>query len=276
MDFDVDALIDAIQSHQWQMVIALALIALVAFADGIAEEAGLTGRPLQVTSLVRGYVGGVAASLLGGVPWWVALIVGCGGVGVSRGARQLVVDGVRWLARKAGHGAVAGLLLVALVGAGCGVTQAQVAVQSSLTGLAEGVHAGDSALLAAMPTIQERAIVCARERCGGYATCADASTYLGECFAATDAAVDGLEVAAEALHVAQAAQDAWVASDQLPDAGPLCEALGDAVTPVASLLDEAGVDVPPGVSGAGGVVQIICDVVARWATPATVEVSRDE
>jgi len=150
MDFDVDALIDAIQSHQWQMVIALALIALVAFADGIAEEAGLTGRPLQVTSLVRGYVGGVAASLLGGVPWWVALIVGCGGVGVSRGARQLVVDGVRWLARKAGHGAVAGLLLVALIGAGCGAENRCLAERTTVTalgvalGMAEGLVPADN------------------------------------------------------------------------------------------------------------------------------------
>ena len=167
------------------------------------------------------------------------------------------------------------LILLTLTACGCTMTRAQVAVQTSLTGLAEGVHAADGALVAAMPTIQERAIECARDRCG-YATCADATTYIGECLSRADAAVDGLEVAAEALRVAQVAQNAWVASDQLPDAGPLCEALGDAVTPLASLLDEAGVDVPPGIAGAGGVVQIICDVVARWVTPSTVEVSRGE
>jgi len=168
------------------------------------------------------------------------------------------------------------VLVVALEASACGVTQAQVAVQTSLTGLAEGVHAGDGALVAAMPTIRDRAIACARERCGGYATCADASVYLADCFARADAAVDGLEVAAEGLRLAQVAQDAWVASGDLPDADPLCAALGDAVTPLVSLLDEAGVEVPRGIAGAGGVVEVICGVVARWATPETVEVARDE
>ncbi|MFA5153224.1 MAG: hypothetical protein WC554_11735 [Clostridia bacterium] len=169
-----------------------------------------------------------------------------------------------------------GMMMLMLMGcAGCGVTQAQVAVQTSLTGLAEGVHAADGALVAAMPRIQERAIECARDRCG-YATCADATTYIGECLSRADAAVDGLEVAAEALRVAQVAQDAWVASGDLPDADPLCDALGDAVAPLVGLLDEAGVEVPPGIAGAGAVVEVICGVVARWAAPSTVEVSHGE
>lgn len=179
--------------------------------------------------------------------------------------------GLATAAHKSGGGGSTGttilggalLMIATVVATGCAVTQAQVAVQTSLTGLAEGVHAGDEALAIAVPRLSSEAISDARTRCAVTA-CADPLALYAEEMADVDQAVDGLEVAAEALRLAQVAQDAWVASDELPDAGPLCAALGDAVRPLAGLLDEAGVEVPPGIAGAGGVVEIMCGVMERW------------
>ena len=58
---DVQGLISAIEAHRWSMVIALALLAVVALAGDVVVRAGVTGRALQVVSLLRGYVGGVAS-----------------------------------------------------------------------------------------------------------------------------------------------------------------------------------------------------------------------
>jgi hypothetical protein len=155
-----------------------------------------------------------------------------------------------------------GLFLVVTLG-GCGLQRAQVAVQSSLTGLAEGIDAADRALVAEIPEQRDAAIAGARTRCA-VTLCQDPLVYYDEAMAPLDRAADGLEVAVEALHVAQAAQDAWVASGDLPDTDPLCEALSEGLGTVPDLLDEAGVDVPAGLSGLSGVLDMICGVVARW------------
>jgi len=122
-------------------------------------------------------------------------------------------------------------------------------------------------LLAAVPGAHDEAVADARARCA-VTECADPLALYDASMAPLDRAVDGLEVAVEALRVAQAALDAWVATGQLPDTGPLCRALGDALAPLAGLLDQAGVDVPPVVAGAGPAVEAICVVVAgRRRTP---------
>lgn len=157
------------------------------------------------------------------------------------------------------------VLIVALELSACGAQRAQVATQTSLTSLAEAVSAGDRALAAAVPGLSAAAIERTRARCS--AGCDDPLTIYTAEMADVDRAVDGLEVAVEALRTAQVAQDAWVASGQLPDAGPLCSALGDAVEPIAGLLDEAGVDVPEQISGVGAIVGLVCRVVARWVRP---------
>jgi len=106
---DTQQLVTALAAHQWQIVVALVLIALVALAGDVVVRAGVKGRALQVVSLVRGYVGGVAGALLVGGLWWQALIAGLGATGVSAGARDLLVDAVRWLMRR-GHAVTTGLL----------------------------------------------------------------------------------------------------------------------------------------------------------------------
>jgi hypothetical protein len=122
----MDPLISAIEAHQWQVVVGIALAGLVALAGDVAVRAGLQGRALQIVSLARGYAGGVASSLLalaaaGSGQWWYALLAGLGGPVVSAGARDLLVDLVRHIARR-GSAAAASLLLggALLVLAGCG------------------------------------------------------------------------------------------------------------------------------------------------------------
>lgn len=148
---DVQGLIEAIEGHRWAIVVALVLLALVALAGDVVVRAGVTGRALQVVSLVRGYVGGVCAALLVGAVWWHALIVGCAATGVSSGARDLVVDLVRWIMRR---GATAAVTVAVLLGAGlssgCGAENRCLAERTTVTalgaalGMAEGLVPQDS------------------------------------------------------------------------------------------------------------------------------------
>jgi hypothetical protein len=153
------------------------------------------------------------------------------------------------------------VLIVALELSACGAHRAQVATQASLTGLAETLHAADSALAVAVPDLSSAAIERTRARCS--AGCDDPLDVYAAEMGDVDRAVDGLEVAAESLRVAQGAQDAWVASGLLPETGPLCEALGRAVGALPALLDECGVAVPPALASAGTVVELVCNAWAR-------------
>lgn len=138
---DPQGLIQAIEGREWQAVIAIVLLALVALAGDVVVRAGVTGRALQVVSLVRGYVGGVCAALLVGGIWWHALLVGCAATGVSAGARDLIVDAVRWLLRRCGKaGAVAALMLASLFAGGCGAENRCLAERTTVAAL--GVAAG--------------------------------------------------------------------------------------------------------------------------------------
>lgn len=168
---DTTRIIDAIEAHQWQVLIALALLALTALAGDVCVRARVRGRALQVVSLVRGYVGGVAGALLVGGAWWHSLIVGLAATGVSAGARDLLVDGVRWVLRR--QGVTLGVLLLALsVGApSCACWQAVQALRSVET---------EADVWEAMPLVAE----CAEE----------AGELLGQCRAGgIDGLLDGEE-----------------------------------------------------------------------------------
>jgi hypothetical protein len=259
-------ILDLVAHRQWLLLVGAILTMLVPFLRTVAAKAELTGTPDRVVSVIASYLQDLSWTipLAGYDYWWAALLVSIRGPMFSGGLAELLAEGLKKLGKKP-PAVVAGVLLVlATLLGGCAVHQAQVATQTSLTALAVAVDAGDDALVAAEPEIRAAAVTCARDACGAV-QCPDPTVYIEDCSADADAAVDGLEVAAEALRVAQTAQDAWVASDQLPDAGPICEALGAAINAVPGLLDEAGVDVPPGLSGAGAVVTVICGVVARWA-----------
>lgn len=264
----------------WPVVFGYAIVAICIGVKGMTEGKA-HGKPKAWLGAVTGMLIGVGSSMALEGDWVHAIVFGVLVAGSSTGFWSMVKSTIPEFGKPSNMPppptvVLTGLLLlVALSSGACGARQAQVAVQTSLTGLAEGVRAGDGALVAIIPDRRDEAIADARARCAVTA-CPDALALYSEAMAPIDRAVDGLEVAAEGLRLAQVAMNAWVASDELPDAGPLCSALGDAVEPLAGLLDEAGVDVPAGIAGAGGVVSIICGVVARWATPSTEEVSRGE
>jgi len=121
---DTSQLITAIEGHHWQALLALVLLAITALAGDVCVRAKVRGRALQVVSLVRGYVGGVAAALLVGGVWWHALIVGVAATGVSAGARDLLVDAVKWAIKR--HGVTIGALLVVVGVASSGCQGSQV------------------------------------------------------------------------------------------------------------------------------------------------------
>lgn len=166
---DSAQLVAAIESHQWQLVTALVLVGLVALAGDVCVRAGVPPRAMQVVSLIRGYVGGVAGALLAGGVWWHALIVGLAATGVSAGARDLIVDGLRWLLSRQGV-AIGGVLLVVALGcSSCACVRAVRALSAVET---------EDDVWAAMPLVAE----CAEE----------AGQVLGQCRAGgLDALLEG-------------------------------------------------------------------------------------
>jgi hypothetical protein len=135
-----------------------------------------------------------------------------------------------------------GLVVVGLLSSGCGVGRAQVATQTALVAVAEGLDVADRAVVAVGQSRVDDAVLVVRSRCA--AGCSDPVQELRDELAPWYQAVGGLEAARATLEALQAAAEIWYVSDALPDSWPaLCEAVEDEVRAVLALLEIAGVDV---------------------------------
>lgn len=180
----------------------------------------------------------------------LALIGGLlGGLGIAGG-------------RGRGAGVMA-LLLCAGMMTACTQHRAQVAVQSSLTGIAEGVAAGDRIVAVGIEEATDGAIEAARDRAESCEDCDPLEIYREE-MAPWYAAARGLELAAASLRALQDALDIWVATGELPDGiGGLCLEVGEQVGSLVDLVDEAGVDVPEALDSAPGATAALCAFIAQ-------------
>lgn len=132
---------------------------------------------------------------------------------------------------------------------GCTVRRAQVATQTSLTSVADGVQAAADIVARSVPAAEPgEGVEAYRERAAAHYQAATA-----------------YDSSREALLALQAAQDAWVISGDLPDNWPaLCSALGDAVGHLISSIEVAGVDLPAALSVAPGAVSSACSIAASF------------
>jgi hypothetical protein len=258
----------------WAVVLGYAMVAICIGFKGLTEGK-LHGAVKSWAGAITGMLIGVGSSMALDSDWIHAVVFGVLVGGASTGFWQMVKSTIPDLGKPSSpppagptvptllSTLLAGVFIIwVLLGSGCAARQAQVATQTSLTGLAELVDAGDEALATAIPGLTEDAIERARDRCS--TSCPDPLALYADEVAPLDRAVDGLEVVAASLRVAQGAQDTWVSTGALPDTAPLCLALGDAVDAMPGLLDECGVDLPPGLDGAGAIVTTVCAAWAAW------------
>jgi len=139
--------------------------------------------------------------------------------------------------------------MLAVLLAGCTVRRAQVAVQASLTSVADGVQTATDIVASQVPPAIP----------GEGVEAYDART---RAFAQASVAYD---VTASALDALQAAQDAWVASGSLPDTWPaLCHALSEGLAALLAAIAAAGVDVPGALSAAPGAAESACTIASSF------------
>lgn len=95
-------LFEAIQSLDYRVIVSIALLAVVAYVKYVTEKAKVKGLPLDVTSVLCSYAGGVAILLPAvSLPhWWFALIGALFNPTTSNGLRNLGVKFVTWLMKK--------------------------------------------------------------------------------------------------------------------------------------------------------------------------------
>jgi hypothetical protein len=162
--------------------------------------------------------------------------------------------------------------------AGCAERQAQVAVQSSLTGLAHGVQAASEIIAEEMPTAAESARQAMLEE---RRNCAEADTTDPRCHPVGDVAawmanyesrlsvwndgITALRGVQDSLFVGQAAVAAWIASGNLPAAwAPFCGSIEEGVQAVLSMIGSVGVDVPPVLEAMSGFASEACELAGPW------------
>jgi hypothetical protein len=164
----------------------------------------------------------------------------------------------------------------ALAGQGCAERQAQTAVQTSLTAMAEGV--------VTIATVTRDGYPAARQQAQDDASdwCREQGLEPRQCPAGYERAREALEpwrdlreaipILTSALRLGQAATDIWVQTGELPDQwGSFCEAIGDATSEVARLIEVCGVDVPESVMGIAEQGAMVCGIAVNFFTPAEEE-----
>jgi hypothetical protein len=168
--------------------------------------------------------------------------------------------------------------VLAILCVGCAEKQAQVAVQSSLTGLAHGVQASSEIVAERMPTAAEEArqAMLAERR-----ACAESEAPGPDCHPPGDIAAwmanyesrlsvwnDGilaLRGVQESLFIGQAALTAWIESGALPASwGVFCGAIEEGVQSILSMLGVVGVDVPPALGAASNFASEACELAGPW------------
>lgn len=257
----MESIIQAIEGHEWQTMTGLLLLALTALVRDVTTRAQVTGLAAKAISAVSSYLSGVAVLLPVTTEWWHAVLIALGTPLASQGLRDLLVDLVRWVAKRKATTAIFIMLAIPTI-SGCSTHRAQIAVQTSLTGLAEGVVAADRVVAAGAEEAADGAIERARDRCAG--SCSDPLALYREEMAPWYLAVQGLDAAAVSLRLLQDGIDIWVDSGTLPDGiGAVCLDAGEAVEDLLELLEVAGVDVPSALDGAPGVTSAMCALIAE-------------
>jgi len=156
----------------------------------------------------------------------------------------------------------------AVLGQGCAERQAQTAVQTSLTAVAEGVSTVYDVSLEEYPAALARAREEADAWCAPRlpAECPEGFDRVQDTMAPWAALRDTLAPLSASLLVGQSAVDAWVRSGEL-DGGrwrPFCEALGEGVDRVVELVEACGLTLPEPVTALAEQGHLACTLAGAW------------
>jgi len=256
----MEGIITAIENNQWQVLTGLVLLLVTALVRDVSTRAKVTGLAAKLISAISSYLSGIAV-LLPVVPvWWHAALIALGTPLASQGLRDLLVDLVgRLIKRKKALPVV----VVVLLTPSCTIHKAQIATQTALTSVAEGVDAGDRLVARMIPGAADEAIATARVRMGNCIEGCDALAYYHEEMEPWRNAVDGFEIVVASLLVVQELVEVWIATGTLSEsAGDFCEELGDTTGAAMDLLGVIGVDLPPLLEAVPRTVDILCNLIA--------------
>jgi hypothetical protein len=136
-----------------------------------------------------------------------------------------------------------------LIGSGCAARDAQIAVQSSLTAMAEGVQSADAAAAPLAREAAQELIAELQPRVdSGEITREEALEAYDRGMQNWGRLVMSLEGAKIVLRLGQSAVDVWIATGNLPDSwGIFCDAIEHSITAVLEGLLLCEVDVPASV-----------------------------
>jgi hypothetical protein len=119
-----DQIIQAIQGHEWPLVVSLVIFAVCALARDVSSRSGLKGTPAKIISASASYLSGVATALPFVPSWWYSLIAALFTPLASQGLRDLLVDAVKYLAKHKSKSALLVLLFVPMT-YGCGACMSE-------------------------------------------------------------------------------------------------------------------------------------------------------
>lgn len=217
----------------------------------------------KIVSAIASYVSGVAVLLPVAPEWWHAVLIALGTPLASQGLRDLLVDLVRWLAKKKGAAVVLLCLLIPAFD-GCSVRHAQTSVQTTATSLAVALDRVDGVVAENLLDASEQAMSEASSR-SNLDPSVNALEAYTEMMEPWDVAVAVMESLASALRLLQDAIDIWIESGNLPEnVGQLCEAVGNGAEHLIEFLEAVGVDVPAALEAAPQSVPVMCTMISDF------------
>lgn len=149
-------------------------------------------------------------------------------------------------------------LIVAGCSAGCTERRAQVAVQTALTAVAEGVSAADEIVAAEIPERARTATETARAEGG------DVEVYIRIMQPWYDAAT-AIETTASTLRTGQSAVSAWVHGGDLGSEWvPFCNDIESGIEEIIQMLGILSVDVPSALHIAADYASELCSLAQPW------------
>lgn len=162
------------------------------------------------------------------------------------------------------------LVCVLLVCAsGCAARQAQMAVQTSLTAMAEGVDSSALIVIERYPeaAAEARARIVTQVQAGALSATRALEAYDAS-VAGWNAALFSLEVARDVLRSGQAALDVWVDSGEVPGSWEgFCDDVEVAIVRVLDTFETCGLTPPEALRSAARYSADVCQLTANFFSP---------
>jgi len=158
------------------------------------------------------------------------------------------------------------VLASALLASGCAAREAQVATQTALTAMAEGVNAAGQVIMEHMPAAADdaREHIAAQVQADGLST-EEAMDMYDRAMASWVASIYALEVSRDVLQTGQSGLDIWVDTGDLPESwGAFCNDIETSLLRVLDLFETLGLEPPAMLRSAARYSSEVCIVTADY------------